>query len=106
MVCMITRAWVGSTLLVAAFAAAPAGQAQEPIGEQCPPRDGQSIVIQAGDIDCITAAGYAVQYDVNGDKYQSIGPFTCYSATAATAPLLFQCVADTEDRAEFAVYPG
>lgn len=93
-------------LLVAAFTTAPAGQAQDATGEQCPPRDGYSIVIHAGDIDCVTAADYAVQYDVNGDKYQSIGPFTCYSGTAMTAPLLFQCVADTEDRAEFAVYPS
>lgn len=102
----MTRTWVGSTLLVAAFATAPTGLAQDVNGEQCPPRDGKSIVITVGDIDCITAADYAAQYDVNGDKYQAIGPFTCYSATAATAPLLFQCVADTEDRAEFAVYPG
>ncbi|MGV0871083.1 hypothetical protein [Mycolicibacterium sp. XJ879] len=103
---MRTRAWVGATLLVAAFATAPTGLAQGNNGEQCPARDGYGIVIHAGDIDCVTAADFAVQYDVNGDKYQTIGPFTCYSATAATAPLLFQCVADTEDRAEFAVYPA
>ena len=68
--------------------------------------DGQSIVITAGDIDCVTASDYAVQYDLNGDKYQQIGPFTCYSGNAMTAPLLFQCVADTADQAEFAVYPA
>ena len=102
----MTKAWVGATLLVAAFATAPSAVAQDVTGEQCPPRDGYRIVIHAGDIDCVTAADFAAQYDVNGDKYQTIGPFTCYSATAATAPLLFQCVADTEDRAEFAVYPA
>ena len=67
---------------------------------------GQSIVITVGDIDCVTASDFAAQYDLDGDKYQQIGPFTCYSGNAMTAPLLFQCVADTEDQAEFAVYPG
>ncbi|MGV0720603.1 hypothetical protein ABQF17_17720 [Mycolicibacterium elephantis] len=103
---MKATAGVCSALFVAAFATAPAGFAQEPIGEPCPPRDGYSIVIAAGDIDCVTAADYAAQYDRDGEKYQTIGPFTCYSATATTAPLLFQCVADTVDHAEFAVYPG
>jgi len=84
---------------------APSAVAQ-PAGEQCAPGGGQSVVITAGDIDCVTASDYAAQYDLAGDKYQQIGPFTCYSGTATTAPLLFQCVAETEDQAEFAVYPG
>ena len=92
--------------VVSALATAPSGLAQEPSGEQCAPRNSQSIVITAGDIDCVTASDYAAQYQLNGDKYQVIAPFTCYAGTALTAPLLFQCVADTEDRAEFAVYPG
>ncbi|KUH99245.1 hypothetical protein AU188_11305 [Mycobacterium sp. IS-3022] len=91
---------------IAALVAAPSGFAQSPDSERCAPRFGQVIDITAGDIDCITASDYAVQYDLNGDKYQVIGPFTCYSGNAMTAPLLFQCVADTEDRAEFAVYPA
>ncbi|MCV7170148.1 MULTISPECIES: hypothetical protein [Mycolicibacterium] len=103
---MRTRAWVGATLFVSAMATAPEALAQDPSGEQCPPRNGQTIVITAGDIDCVTASDYAAQYRPDGDKYQVIAPFTCYSGTAMTAPLLFQCVADTEDRAEFAVYPG
>ena len=75
-------------------------------GEHCPPAGGQSIVITVGDIDCVTATDYAAQYDLAGDKYQQIGPFTCYSGNAMTAPLIFQCVADTEDTAEFGVYPA
>ncbi len=75
-------------------------------GFQCEPRFGQIINITVGDIDCITASDFAVQYDQEGDKYQQIGPFTCYSGNAMTAPLLFQCVADTPDGAEFAVYPA
>jgi hypothetical protein len=103
---MKARAWVTATMSIAALATAPNGVAQSPSGYQCPPRSGQVVVITAGDIDCITAADFALQYDLTGDKYQQIGPFTCYSGTAMTAPLLFQCVADTADRAEFSVYPA
>jgi hypothetical protein len=102
---MSIKALVATTLPIVALALAPSATAQSPAGEQCPPRDAQSIVITAGDIDCITASDFAVQYDLAGDKYQEIGPFTCYSGNAMTAPLLFQCVADTADQAEFAVYP-
>lgn len=103
---MRTQALLAASLSIGALAAAPTSFAQPPDSERCAPRFGQVIDITAGDIDCITASDYAVQFDLNGDKYQTIGPFTCYSGTAMTAPLLFQCVADTEDRAEFAVYPA
>lgn len=103
---MSIRTLVATTLPIVALAMAPIVVAQSPTGEQCPPRGGQSVVINAGDIDCVTAADFAAQYDPNGDKYQQIGPFTCYSGNAMTAPLLFTCVADTEDQAEFGVYPG
>ncbi|ODQ87352.1 hypothetical protein BHQ18_24390 [Mycolicibacterium flavescens] len=93
-------------MTVGALGAAPTAVAQTPDSERCAPRFGQTIDILAGDIDCITASDYAVRYDVNGDKYQEIGPFTCYSGTATTAPLLFQCVTEVEGGTEFAVYPG
>ncbi|WP_156434370.1 hypothetical protein [Mycobacterium sp. IS-1590] len=102
----LATATVAATLSIGALIAAPSSLAQLADSEKCAPRFGQVIDITAGDIDCITASDYAVQYNVNGDKYQVIGPFTCYSGNAMTAPLLFQCVADTEDRAEFAVYPA
>ena len=102
---MIMRALVATALPLVALAMAPSAVAQ-PAGEQCAPGGGQSVVITAGDIDCITAADYAAQYDLYGDKFQTIGPFTCYTGNAMTAPLIFQCVADTEDRAGFGVYPA
>ena len=107
---MSAKAWVPAMGLLAAGVAAtaiaaPSAEAQ-PSGFQCPPRFGQVIEITVGDIDCGTASDYAVQYDPDGDKYQQIGPFTCYSGNAMTVPLLFQCVADTADHAEFAVYPA
>lgn len=103
---MIIKSLVATTLPLVALAMAPSGAAQPPGGEHCAPANGQSIVITAGDIDCITAADYAAQYDLYGDKFQTIGPFTCYTGNAMTAPLIFQCVADTEDQAEFGVYPA
>jgi hypothetical protein len=103
---MSLKALVTTTLPLVALVMAPSAVAQPPGGNHCPPRDGQSVVITVGDIDCVAAADVAAQYDPNGDKYQQIGPFTCYSGNAMTAPLIFQCVADTEDQAEFGVYPG
>ncbi|AKS36646.1 hypothetical protein AFA91_25570 [Mycolicibacterium goodii] len=85
---------------------APVAFAQAPDVEQCPPQAGQVIDIIAGDIDCVTASQFAAQYNPSGEKYQQIGPFTCYSGTAASAPLLFQCVSDAEGGTEFGVYPA
>jgi hypothetical protein len=106
---MRTKTWAAVVAAFAAVATASAiggpsasGQSN---GFQCPPQNGQVVEINVGDIDCVTASDFAAQYDVNGDKYQHVGPFTCYSGNAMTAPLLFQCVADTADAAEFAVYP-
>jgi len=103
---MNIKVLVATTLPLVALAMAPSAGAQPPGGNHCPPADGQSVVITVGDIDCVTAADIGAQYDPNGDKYQHIGAFTCYSGNAMTAPLLFQCVADTPDAAEFGVYPG
>ena len=102
---MSVKTWVFAMVLLAAGVAAAAltapSAAAQSNGFQCPPSNGQLIVINAGDIDCVTASDFAVQYDLYGDKFQQIGPFTCYFGNAMTAPLLFTCVADT---AEFAVY--
>lgn len=93
-------------MTIAALAPSAVSVAHAQNGFRCPPHSGQLIEITAGDIDCETASVFAAQYDVYGEKYQVIGPFTCYSGNAMTAPLLFQCVADTADRAEFSVYPA
>ena len=103
---MSIKALVAASLPIVALAVAPGAVAQPPGEEHCAPDNGQSIVINVGDIDCATAADFAAQYDPNGDKFQVIGPFTCYSGNAMTAPLIFTCVADTADAAEFGVYPS
>jgi hypothetical protein len=101
-----THVLLAVALVAGGFAAAPVAFAQAPDVERCAPQSGQVIDITAGDIDCVTASHYAAQYDPVGEKYQTIGPFTCYSGTAATAPLLFQCVSDAEGGTEFVVYPA
>jgi len=93
-------------VVVAAIAIGCPSATAQPNGLQCPPRFGQLIEITVGDIDCVTASDVAVQYDLDDAKYQQIGPFTCYTGNAMTAPLIFTCVADTADHAEFGVYPG
>jgi hypothetical protein len=103
---MKINALVALSLALVALVMAPGAGAQPPGGNHCAPANGQSVVITVGDIDCVTAADIAAQYDPDGDKYQHLGAFTCYSGNAMTAPLLFQCVADTPDAAEFGVYPG
>jgi hypothetical protein len=103
---MMIKALVAAALPMAALAMAPSAVAQPPKGDQCPPRDGQIINITVGVVDCDTASDIAAQYDSAGDKYQQIGDFTCYSGNAMTAPLLFTCVANSADSAEFAVYPA
>jgi hypothetical protein len=103
---MSIKVAVATTLPLVALAMAPSAIAQPPAGEQCAPQSGQVISITVGDVDCVTASDVAAQYDPAGDKYQHIGAFTCYSGNAMTARLLFTCVADSADSAEFAVYPA
>jgi len=106
MVAVKTHVLLVAAIAAGALATAPVGFAQAPDVERCDPQAGQVIDIIAGDIDCVTASRFAAQYNPMGEKYQEIGPFTCYSGTAASAPLLFQCVSDLEGGTEFAVYPA
>ena len=68
--------------------------------QQCKPQDDYQINIAVGDITCEDAYEIADEYDLDGEKYQDIGSFQCYTGTAQTRPLIFQCVSDS---AEFAL---
>ncbi|MGV0851533.1 hypothetical protein [Mycolicibacterium phlei] len=103
---MRTQLLFAAAVTVGGLTGAPVALAQEADVERCDPQAGRMIAIVAGNIDCVTASRYAAQYDPAGAKYQVIGPFTCYSGTAQTAPLLFQCTSPVEGGTEFAVYPG
>jgi hypothetical protein len=69
-------------------------------GVSCPPQNLSQINIVNGPISCGDAYATAGQYQAEGDKYQQIGPFTCYSGNAMTLPVVLSC---TSDAAEFSV---
>jgi len=58
---------------------------------ECLPGDGIRIDIFLGALTCDDAYALAAQYDLEGEKYQDVGSFTCYTGNALTRPLIFQC---------------
>jgi hypothetical protein len=68
--------------------------------QRCQPQDGRRIEISAGAITCEQAYAAAARYDLQGQKYQNIDAFTCYTGTAQTAPIFLVC---TSPDAEFSV---
>lgn len=82
-------------LLMGSFAVASAAP-----GVSCPPQNQSQIDIVDGPVTCGDAYATAGQYQAEGEKYQQIGPFTCYTGNAMTLPVVLSC---TSDAAEFAV---
>jgi hypothetical protein len=75
--------------------------AANPGVERCASQDGRQIEIRAGTISCAEAYSTAASYDLQGEKYQEIGAFTCYTGTAQTAPMLIVC---SSGGVEFSVF--
>ncbi|WP_313675230.1 hypothetical protein [Mycolicibacterium sp.] len=75
--------------------------AANPGVERCEPQDGRRIEIHAGTISCAQAYSTAASYDLQGEKYQEIGLFNCYTGTAQTAPMLLVC---SSGGVEFSVF--
>jgi hypothetical protein len=69
-------------------------------GVSCQPQNQSQINIVDDPISCGDAYATASQYLAEGDKYQQIGPFTCYSGNAMTLPVVLSCTSGTS---EFAV---
>ncbi|OYN82187.1 hypothetical protein CG716_02610 [Mycolicibacterium sphagni] len=92
---MILVAAASAALLLGSLAVCAAAP-----GVSCPPQNQSQIDIVDGPITCGDAYATAAQYQAEGEKYQQIGPFTCYSGTAMTQPVVLNC---TSDSAEFAV---
>jgi hypothetical protein len=84
-----------AALLMGSFAVGSAAP-----GVSCPPQNQSQIDIVDGPITCGDAYATAGQYQAEGEKYQQIGPFTCYTGNAMTLPVVLSCTSDT---AEFAV---
>jgi hypothetical protein len=85
----------GAALLMGSTAISSA----EP-GVGCQPQNQSQINIVDGPISCGDAYATASQYLAEGDKYQQIGTFTCYSGNAMTLPVVLSC---TSDAGEFSV---
>ena len=83
-------------------ASPPATPAAPQSVRECPVQDAARIKILSGDVSCADAHSIAAQYDLQGDKYQQIDTWTCYSEITATSPLMLTCASD--QNAEFAVY--
>ena len=66
---------------------------------QCAPQGGYQIQI-FGDIECAEAYDVASVFDRDGEKWQDLYDYTCYSGTADILPIIFQCVSQ---RGEFSV---
>jgi len=78
----------------------------EPPVNHCPPQDQSQVDIVNGPITCGEAYATAGQYQAEGDKYQQIGPFTCYTGNAMTLPVVLSCASDASDFAVNNAIPG
>lgn len=88
------------------LAASSAIGSADPGVTNCQPVNGSSIDITSGPISCVDAYSTAGRYQPDGDKYQQIDAFTCYSGNAMTAPVVLSCVSDASEFAVSAVAPG
>ena len=79
-----------ATLLVAmAFEASPSASAI-PGYEACPPGDTYQLDVRG--VSCEYAAQVASAYEWEGDKWQDLYEFTCYSAQYDVYPIVLTCV--------------
>ena len=62
----------------------------------CAPQWGYQISLY-GYLTCAEAYDIAARYDVDGEKYQEIDPFTCYTAPSDVRPIIFQCAHGDND---------
>ncbi|BBY66148.1 hypothetical protein MHEL_43910 [Mycolicibacterium helvum] len=69
----------------------------EPSVNHCPPQDQSQVDIVNGPISCADAYATAGQYQAEGEKYQQIGPFTCYTGNAMTLPIVLSCASGASD---------
>jgi len=63
---------------------------------QCAPQNGYRISL-CGYLTCADAYDIAARYDVAGEMYQEIEPFTCYAAPSDVRPIIFQCAHGDND---------
>lgn len=86
---------VPASLFAAAVLSAPGAHALP--GYLACPADGVYELDIAGDITCPDAVTVAKGYDREGEKYQDVFDFTCYSAAFDVYPIVYTCVRGTDE---------
>ncbi|WP_445166312.1 hypothetical protein ACTXG7_20955 [Mycolicibacterium sp. Dal123E01] len=93
-------------VLFFAVAAGPIGvAAADPVQQHCPVRGAQQVDIVNGSVNCDQAYQVVDAYSPQGDKYQDIQGFTCYSGNAMTMPTVLSCVSGNADFAVNQIAP-
>ena len=84
--------------LLTVILAAPAGVAgADPVQQQCQARGIQQIDLLNGPVNCDQAYQIVGAYDFQGQKYQDIQGFTCYTGNAMTMPTVLSCASPNGD---------
>jgi hypothetical protein len=90
------RMVMACALMALAGAGSGTGVAAATPTVQCAPQGGYQISLY-GDLTCADAYDIAARYDVAGEMYQEIDPFTCYAAPSDVRPIIFQCALGDND---------
>ena len=96
----LNRIILPAALLIAIPAISAGVAAADPVQQRCAPQGVQQIDVVNGPVGCDQAYQVVGAYNFQGDKYQDIFGFTCYTGNAMTLPTVLSCVAPD---AEFAV---
>jgi|EndMetStandDraft_8_1072994.scaffolds.fasta_scaffold02039_8 hypothetical protein len=101
----MSRVILPAVLLFAAVAGPVGVASADPVQQQCLPRGPQQIDILNGPVNCDQAYQVVGAYDFQGQKYQDIQGFTCYTGNAMTMPTVLSCVSNNADFAVNQVAP-
>jgi hypothetical protein len=77
----------------------------DPVQQHCQARGTQQIDIIDGPISCDAAYQIVGGYNPQGEKYQEVQGFTCYTGNAMTRPIVLSCVSGNTDFAVNDVIP-
>lgn len=93
----LSRLALPAALMIAMSTVSVGVAAAEPVQQQCQARGAQQIDILNGRLNCDQAYQVVGAYDFQGQKYQEIQGFTCYTGNAMTMPTVLSCVSADAD---------
>jgi hypothetical protein len=93
----LSRVLLPAALLIAIPAVSAGVAAADPVQQQCQARGTQQIDIFNGPLNCDQAYQIVGAYDFQGQKYQDIQGFTCYTGNAMTMPTVLSCASPNGD---------